>query len=215
MCTGVFKKNIIFQTNIFFGQIFADKWCLYARQWHHLSFRPTCDRHASIHANSPDHCQRWEGKFHTKYKRPYEYKGASKLYLYFLFSKTIFTSPEYGAQKRSPKNTNHSIICGTVFDKKQLWIEGVSLSLQINSAKVIFFGLSIKSLLSNIIKMVHFSTFIAFLTNIQSFSGTYSTLVVSFHLQRHMGDFVIQVASISINQFHIYYFQFVNVICGT
>ena len=93
-CAPVFLRKILsfldkyhfLDKYIFFGQIFADKWCLYARQWHHLSFRPTCDRHASIHANSPDHCQRWEGEFHIKYKRPYEYKRASKLYLYFFLA---------------------------------------------------------------------------------------------------------------------------------
>ena len=70
------SKNICMKrrTNIHEeGKIFADKWCLYARLWHHLSFRPTCDHHASIHANSPHHCQRWEGDFHT-YKRTRQYK---------------------------------------------------------------------------------------------------------------------------------------------
>ena len=57
-------------------KIFADKWCLYARQWHHLSFRPTCDHHASIHANSPHHCQRWEGGF------SYIQKDKIRMYLF-------------------------------------------------------------------------------------------------------------------------------------
>ena len=106
-------------------KIFADKWCLYARQWHHLSFRPTCDHHASIHANSPHHCQRWEGDFHT-YKRTRQYR--------------------------------------CVFFKK---------------SEIPFF--------------------------FYSFAGTYSTLVVSFHLQRHMGDFVIQV----------HFFIFIPCSCGS
>ena len=66
-----FPKNICMkrkEKNIRGKTIFADKWCLYARQWHHLSFRPTCDHHGSMHANSLHHCQRWEGDFHTLYK---------------------------------------------------------------------------------------------------------------------------------------------------
>ena len=73
------SKNICMKrrTNIHEeGKIFADKWCLYARQWHHLSFRPTCDHHASIHANSPHHCQRWEGGF------SYIQKDEIRMYLF-------------------------------------------------------------------------------------------------------------------------------------
>ena len=66
-----FSKKYLYEEkkrNIRGKTIFADKWCLYARQWHHLSFRPTCDHHGSMHANSLHHCQRWEGDFHTLYK---------------------------------------------------------------------------------------------------------------------------------------------------
>ena len=110
-------------------KIFADKWCLYARQWHHLSFRPTCDHHASIDANSPHHCQRWEGGF------SYIQKDKIRMSFFYLFLE----------QKQ-------------YFRKKQ------------NKGVCVCFG-----------------------PNLCDFVGTYSTLVVSFHLQRHMGDFVIQV----------------------